>query len=158
MKVKDIMEPVTDFLTPELTLLETVQKMKDSKRKHGLAMKGMVVLDNGALTGIVSLKDILKATMPAYLDEELSNFTWEGMLEELTIKAGRKHVKEFMSKKIITVFEEDSLMKCVDLLIRLNLQRLPVLNQAGKLVGMVYVRDLYDFVTRIFHAEEGEAL
>ncbi|MHB8791362.1 MAG: CBS domain-containing protein [Desulfobulbaceae bacterium] len=61
-----------------------------------------------------------------------------------------KQVKEFMSREVMTIDDEASLMACTDLLIKKNLQRLPVMNQEGKAVGIVYIRDVYNVISRIF--------
>jgi len=41
-------------------------------------------------------------------------------------------------------------MACTDLLIEKNLQRLPVVNPEGKVVGIVYIRDVYNVISQIF--------
>ena len=151
MKVKDIMVPITEHLTPESTLQEAVLAMRSAKRWHGQGVKGMVVLDDGGrLAGILSIKDILRSTIPMYLDPKLSRFSWDGMLEEMARRVSCRSVKDFMSTKVVTVAEDASLMACTDLLIKKNLQRLPVLNQEGKVVGIVYIRDVYNVISQIF--------
>ncbi len=152
MRVKDIMEPLTDFLSPEDTLKEAVNKMRVSRRSdREIGVKGMVVLDsNGALAGIVSIKDILKTIIPFYMSyAELGEFTWDGMLEAMAKKVAQRKVKEFMTKQVITVYEDDPLMECAELIVKHNLQRLPVLNKDKRVVGMVYVRDLYYAVVKV---------
>lgn len=151
MKVKDIMVPITEHLAPEDTLRQAVLTMRSAKRWHGLGVKGMVVLDDrGELVGILAIKDILRATIPVYLDLKISRFSWDGMLEEMARRVACKKVKEFMSREVVTVDDEASLMACTDLLIQKNLQRLPVVNQEGKVVGIVYIRDVYNVISQIF--------
>ncbi len=154
MNAKDIMVPISAYLHPDETLKEAVAKMKKTKRSHGLSLKGMVVLDSsGKLMGIVSVKDILRATLPHYLSGHLQEFTWEGMLEEQARKAACKKVRDIMSTKIITAGENDPLMKCVNLLIDNKLQRLPVVNREGKAIGIIYIRDIYNLITEIFDTQ-----
>ncbi|MBU0483821.1 MAG: CBS domain-containing protein [Proteobacteria bacterium] len=156
MKVKDIMEPVNGYLLPTDTLKEAVNKMRVTKRWNGQGMKGMVVLDQaGDLVGIMAIKDIMRAALPTYVaDDSFSEVTWDGMLEEMAAKAANKTVAEYMSPKVITVYENDSLMKCAEIFLAKNLQRLPVLNEADKLVGVVYIRDIYHVITKVFHPTE----
>ncbi len=46
-------------------------------------------------------------------------------------------------------------MECADLLIKQNLQRLPVLDEQMKVLGMIYVRDLYDRIVYVlFEGQE----
>jgi predicted transcriptional regulator len=66
MKVKDIMEPLTNWLTPEMTILEAIRTMQHTKRGHGLAVNGIVVLDHEMkLVGILSTRDILRIVIPS---------------------------------------------------------------------------------------------
>lgn len=151
MKVKDIMVPIAEHLAPEDTLQQAVLTMRSAKRWHGLGVKGMVVLDDqGALVGILAIKDILRATIPVYLDQKISRFSWDGMLEEMARRVACRMVKDFMSTEVISINEDASLMACTDLFIEKNLQRLPALNQEGKVVGIVYIRDVYNVISQIF--------
>jgi CBS domain-containing protein len=145
------MAPITEYLSPEDTLQQAVRTMRSAKRWHGLGVKGMVVLDDrGELVGILAIKDILRATIPVYLDPKISRFSWDGMLEEMARRVACKKIKDFMSREVVTIDDEASLMACTDLLIKKNLQRLPVVNQEGKAVGIVYIRDVYNVISRIF--------
>ncbi|MHB8810840.1 MAG: CBS domain-containing protein [Desulfobulbaceae bacterium] len=151
MKVKDIMVPITEHLGPEDSLRQAVLTMRSAKRWHGQGVKGMVVLDGeGRLAGILSIKDILRSTIPVYLDPKISRFSWDGMLEEMARQVACRLVKDFMSREVITIDAEASLMACTDLLIEKNLQRLPVVNPEGKVVGIVYIRDIYNVISQIF--------
>lgn len=151
MRAKDLMVPLADFLAPGDTLQRAVEKMRAARRWHGQGVKGMVVLDaDGTLAGILSIKDILRATIPTYLDPTIARFSWDGMLEEMARRAACARVRDFMTAEVITVAEEAPLMACTDLLIQKNLQRLPVVNPAGKVVGVVYIRDVYNLISQIF--------
>ncbi len=158
MKAKDIMEPLKAYLAPDDTLKSAVNKMKVCGRGEGLVgVKWMVVLDaDGSLMGVVSIKDILGAVIPSYLKvTKLGGFTWDGMLEEMARKVADKKVSEFMTPNVISVPERAPLMECADLLIKHNLQRLPVLSEQKKVVGMIYIRDLYYAIVKVlFEGEE----
>lgn len=146
VKAKDIMEPITSYLSPDNTLKETVNRMRVTSRgENKVGVKGLLVLDKEKnLVGIVSIKDILKAIIPSYMSlMELSDFTWDGMLEEMAKKVADKKVSEIMTKEVISVPEDAPLMECADLMVNKNLQRIPVVNNEQKIVGMIYVRDLY---------------
>jgi len=145
MKAKDIMEPVKEYLSPDDTLKEAVNKMrvcrKDDKR---VGVKGMLVLDKDRrLLGILSIKDILHTIVPFYLSSTLSEFTWDGMLENMAGKYADRLIKDIMTKEIISVPENAPLMECADFVVRHNLQRLPVLNEQNQVVGIIYIRDIY---------------
>jgi len=150
VKAKDIMEPITETLTPETTLKEAVNKMRVARRGNGWAgVKGLIVLDNGNLAGMVSIKDILRAIIPSYMTlTELGEFTWDGMLEEMAKRVAGKKVEEIMTRDVITVSEDAPLMECADLVVKHSLQRLPVLNKDKKVIGMIYIRDLYQAIVQ----------
>jgi CBS domain-containing protein len=152
MKAKDIMEPIKDSLSPDDTLREAVNKMRVCKRGERKAgVKGILVFDSQQnLVGMVSIKDILRTIMPSYLMvTEIGEFTWDGMLEEMAKKVADNKVADIMTKELVTVPEEAPLMECADFIVKHNLQRLPVVNKEKKVVGMIYVRDLYYAVAKV---------
>jgi predicted transcriptional regulator len=151
MKVKDLMVPIHKYLKPETTLKEAVNIFQTTKRgegKHGV--KGLPVLDSsGNLVGMLSMQDILKAVHPSYMDlMNLSNFTWDGMVEEMARKVADRKVKEVMTSNVLTVHENDALMECVDLMLKNCAPRLLVVDSAGKVVGMIYERDVFYAVVK----------
>jgi len=151
MKAKDIMIPLEDYLTPENTLKEAVNLLRTAKRgEERVGVKGLPVLDEkGRLVGMLSMRDILKAVFPFYLSMmDLGEFTWDGMVESLAKKVANKKVKEIMSKQVITVPEDAPLMECIDHMLKHNIKRLPVVNKEGKVVGMIYERDVFFAVTK----------
>ena len=151
MKVRDIMEAVKDYLYPEETLREAVNKMKVIKRQGtGIGVKGLIVIDEkGNLVGMVSIKEILKAIIPYYMEiVEVEEFTWNGMLEQMAKKVADKKVKEIMEKDVVTIHDYAPLMECATLMVKHDLQRIPVLDENGKVTGIVYVRDLYYAVVK----------
>jgi CBS domain-containing protein len=151
MKAKDLMIPIQDYLRPENTLKEAVNLLRTAKRgEEKVGVKGLPVLDeNGKLVGMLSMRDILKAVFPFYLSMmDLGDFTWDGMVESIAKKSSDRRVKDIMSKVVITVSEDASLMECVDHMIKHNIKRLPVVDRLGKVVGMLYERDVFFAITK----------
>ncbi|MDH4316760.1 MAG: CBS domain-containing protein [Desulfobulbaceae bacterium] len=156
MKAKDIMSPVSDFLSPDMSLREAVIAIRNSKRSHGLSVKGMLVLDaKRNMVGILSIKDIMGAVIPPYLSPDLSLFSWDNMLEQMTDKFKHKKVSDIMAKNVFTVGPETPLMVCVDYMIKKKLQRIPVVGEEKNILGIVYIRDLYEIIAKIL-TKEGE--
>ncbi len=152
--VREIMEPVTTWLLPTDTLAEAVRKMRTTLRKppNVYGVKGMVVVDTqGTLVGIVSVKDILRAIMPSYMElAEVGGMTWPGMFEEMAQRVKDKPVSEIMHGSPVYVSPDATLMECAELIVKKNLWRLPVLEDE-KLIGIVYARDLhYAIATELF--------
>lgn len=151
MKAKDLMIPIQDYLKPENTLKEAVNLLRTAKRgEERVGVKGLPVLDEkGKLIGMLSMRDILKVVFPFYLSMmDLGDFTWEGMVESIAKKSSGKLVRDVMSKIVITVDEDASLMECVDHMIKHNIKRLPVVDKSGKVVGMLYERDVFFAITK----------
>lgn len=151
MKAKDLMVKPEGHLSPEDSLICAAVKMKNTKRNgESVGVRALPVLEaGGKFIGLVTMGDILKAMMPKYLDlAQLGDFTWDGMVEDLAKKVCRKTVKEMMNTEVITVNEEAPLMSCIDHIIHDHIKRLPVVNDEGRLVGIVYERDVFYAVTR----------
>jgi CBS domain-containing protein len=151
MKAKDLMIPIQDYLRPDNTLKEAVNLLKTAKRgEERIGVKGLPVLDEkGKLVGMLSMRDILKVVFPFYMTMmDLGDFTWDGMVEAIAKKSSDRKVSEIMSKVVISVDEQASLMECVDHMIKHNIKRLPVVNKEGKVAGMLYERDVFFAITR----------
>ena len=157
-KVKDVMEPVVDTVSPDTTVKEAIMKMRVATRKPGTyGVKGILVLDtDGRVMGMLAVKDILRSILPEYMLEqtEIGTFSWPGMLERMANKISEKTVGEIMSTEITTVSPEATLMECAVLVLKRNLWRLPVVDQDNRPLGMVYLRDLhYEIANAILEVE-----
>ncbi len=146
MKAKDLMIPLHEYLTPETEMSEAVRLLQTAWRGEDRAgVKELPVLDNnGKLIGMFSMHDVLQSVCPVYLSNmHLGHFTWDGMVEDLARKAGAKQVREFMTREVVTVPENEPLMGCIDLMLKQRVKRVPVLDAAGKVIGMLYERDIF---------------
>ncbi len=155
MQVKEIMEPVTqNWLQPDQTLYEAIRAMRQTKWLES-SVHGMVVLENGdKLVGIVSIKDIIRAVVPSYLINNLGGFSWDGLLQSRAEKARVLMVSEIMSKNLITIKPDHLVIECADLMIAKQLQRLPVVDENGKVQGIVHIRDVYLAITDYICGDE----
>ena len=152
MKVKDIMEPIKNWLTPEMTLREAIQVMQRTKRGHGLSVNGIVVLDTAMnLVGIVSTKDILRIIIPShiYFAERHSHIDWDSLRREKSMIADATTVGKIMSEDVRVIAAEETLLHCADMLLTEQIRRLPVIRSDGKVVGVVYLRDVYNTLTKL---------
>ncbi len=151
MKAKDIMIPFHDYLKPDDNLRTAVNLFKTAVRgEQKSGVMGLPVLDEkGKLIGMLSMMDILRAVYPSYMSMmDLGDFTWDGMLESFAKQASNRKVSEVMSSPVITVREDDSLMECVDHMLKNRVRRMPVLDKTGKVVGMLYARDVFFAITK----------
>lgn len=151
MKAKDLMHPLTDYLRPENTLKEAVVLLKTVRRgEENICVRALPVLDDKLrFVGMLSMGDILKAIWPSYMSlMNLGDFTWEGMVEHIAERMKDTPVADLMTKEVITVPEEAALMECVDHMLKFNVKKLPVLNAAGSVTGMLYERDVFFAVVK----------
>jgi CBS domain-containing protein len=151
MKAKDLMIPLQEFLRPEMTLKEAANILRRAKRdEERVGVKGLPVLDaNGRMIGFLSIGDILKAVEPSYMSiMDLGHFTWDGMVENLARKVSGKKVSEMMTTEVISVHEDAPLMECIDDMIRHNVKRLPVLGEDGRVIGILYEKDIFFVITK----------
>jgi len=151
------MVPVYDYLRPDSSLTEAAKLLRTAVRgeqKYGVM--GLSVLDEkGNLVGMLSMIDILKAVYPFYMYMmNLGEFTWDGMIVSLAKQARNKKVREHMTSPDITVHEDDPLMECVDRILKNRVRRLPVIDKSGKVVGMIYMRDVFYTVTKAMIEED----
>jgi len=157
MKAKDLMAPLLEYLTPEMTLKEAALLLRSARRcGERTGVKGLPVLDSGGrMIGFLSVGDILKAVFPPYMSfMELGEFTWDGMVESLAAKVAGKRVSEMMTTEVITVEEEAPLMECIDHILKKNVKRLPVLDRKGRVTGILYERDVFLEIVRIMTGEK----
>lgn len=146
MKAKDLMIPLEEYLQPEDSIKDAINYLRTAKRSEDrIGVKGAPVLDKDhRVVGMLSMGDILRASHPTYLNfSNIGQFTWEGMLITAAKRITKKRVKDIMQTDVKTVREESSLMGCVDLLLKHRIKRLPVLNKEGKVLGMIYERDIF---------------
>lgn len=59
------------------------------------------------------------------------------------------YIKDIMTEEVITVNEEDTVERCANLLIKHNLSGLPVLDDKGKVKGIITEGDLIRRASRI---------
>ncbi len=150
MRVKDLMEPIKNWLSPEMHLPEAIQTMKSTKRGHGLSVNGLVVLDAAMnLVGILSTKDIMRILIPSssYIDADF--VSWETIQREKSgiVKATR--VSQIMTEDVRVISAEETLLRTADILLAEQIRRLPVTRSDGKVVGIIYLRDVYNAMTEL---------
>lgn len=152
MRVKDLMEPIKSWLTPDMSLHEAIRVMKTTKRAHGLPVNGIAVLDGAMnLVGIVSTIDILRILIPShmYFDTHHDQISWESIRNEKSISIQSINVSKIMSEDVRVIAAEETLLRCADILLTERIRRLPVTRSDGKVVGLIYLRDVYNALTEL---------
>ena len=143
MQVNEIMTREVIFVAPD----DSVEKCAQLLQKHGIS--GLpVVNEEGNVVGIVTEGDLIKRASrikaPNYL-EILGGLIYLGspkkfvdeLQQAMALEAGR-----LMTRDIITISPEDSVEKAATLMVNKNINRLPVVDKNGKMVGIVSRRDI----------------
>lgn len=105
-----IKDPVT--LSPSQNIRETIEIMENSN------ISGLPVVENGALVGIVTSRDLRFKTDMDVL------------------------IKNVMTKKVITIDESKDMSDAIEIFDREKIEKLPVINKKGKLVGLITAKDI----------------
>ncbi|MGY2895309.1 CBS and ACT domain-containing protein [Deinococcus sp. UYEF24] len=140
MRVGDWMTPNPVTVSPETPVLDALKLLGD----HGF--RRLPVVEAGKLIGMTTSKD-LKDAMPSKATT-LSVWELNYLLSKLT-------VAEMMARPVITASEHEDME---DAALRMQEHRvggLPVLNEAGRLTGMVTVSDVLRAFTEILGLREG---
>ncbi|WP_297370675.1 CBS domain-containing protein [Acidocella sp.] len=136
-------DPVT--VSPDMTLAEAARVMLSEA--VGCVQ---VVDDAGALLGVLTESDLLRHPC---LDSDGRHVNWvQGFLgtQPLCVDYSPRHnvpVREVMIQTPVAVAPEDQLADVAALLVRLNVKRLPVVED-GTLVGVVSIADLVGALTQ----------
>lgn len=147
MYVKDIM--TTQVIT--VTTEDTVEKCANLLMEHKFS--GLPVLDlEENLVGIVTEGDLIRRASRIKAPPALAllgGLIYLGnpkkFIDEIK-RAMSQKAGELMSKKVITVRPDDTIEHAATLMMDKKIKRLPVVNEEGKLVGIVSRRDIMAYL------------
>lgn len=145
MKVKNIMDTSPDLLRTSDTFGHLI-KILDQVKYHVL----YVVDDGDKLAGVLTESDILKVLIPKYLtiDKSLISVMDENYFEKKCRECKDLTVTEIMTKNLITVCEDDTVIKAAALIVVNKIHSLPVVRN-GNIVGIVPRQILLKHITRV---------
>ena len=125
-------------ISPDTSFHDALKLMKDKK------IRRLPVVENDKLVGIVTEKDLLYASpsMATTLD------IWE-----LHYLLSKLKVKEIMTKEVITVKENESIVKAALKMSENKVGALPVLNEKGELVGIITETDIFKIFIEMLGAK-----
>ncbi len=128
-------EWVRDIMTAQVHTLHLDDSLRTAaslfEREH---FHHVVVLERGRVHGVVSDRDILKAISPF-----VGNPVLERPQDLSTLK---KRVHQIMTRKPVTIGGDQSITAAADVMLTQRVSCLPVVDDDGKLLGIVTVRDL----------------
>jgi CBS domain-containing protein len=142
---RDIMNEDVVTLTPEETLEDAVKAMSGG----GVSGAPVTGPDRKVL-GIISEKDILRRMMGGRSGSIMTMMT--GCLQAggcMCMRVRDLTVREVMSTPAVTVRAEATLAEMADLLAQRKVNRLPVTNNEGRLLGILARNDIVNVMMRI---------
>lgn len=156
MIARDLMVPLQEHLTAETNLCEAAAILRNTRRgEETVGVKGLPVIGpGGRMIGFLSIGDILKAVFPPYMTlANVGDFTWDTMVEEAVQRIGGRLVRDVMTTKVVSISEEAPLMACIHRMLRSDVKRLPVTASDGRVVGILYERDIFIAITDVMLGE-----
>jgi len=143
---KDIMSKPAVSVTEDHTLKEVLEILAEQR------FSGMPVVNaEGKVVGVISDTDIIRYSQQLSV-VPLSNLSgWISPYAEISDLASLKKgfellhktkVSEVMTKKVYSVVEDTSTSDIAQLMSRRNINRIPITDSSGKLVGIVTRADL----------------
>ena len=115
LKISDVMTRNILTVTPDMQIVEVVDLFRRAR------ISGAPVVSDGQLIGIISLEDLIRAI-------ERGN--------------GHARARSYMSTDVTTVHSYDSVVTALEAFGRLRLGRFPVVDETGRLVGILTKGDI----------------
>lgn len=149
-KVKDIMSTEITSVGPDTEITEAARLLLDN-RFNGLP----VVDESGKVVGIICQSDLIAQqkslpvpTLFSFLDGFIPLSSTKKMEAEIQ-KIAAITVNDAMTKRPVTVKPDTSIDAVASLMVDNNFHTLPVLNDEGKLVGIVGKEDVLRTLTGV---------
>jgi CBS-domain-containing membrane protein len=135
---------VRDVMTHDVAPVHPDTKLRDAvKLLVNRNYRALPVVDaSGHLVGIVTNGDLVERGGLGLRLELLGTLTAEQLARELAVLEDTKTVAEVMSRPAVTIQPQRSLADAAHLMVTRRLKRLPVVDDSGRLVGMLSRVDL----------------
>lgn len=143
MTVSEVMTHLVVMLHPDDTVHGAAQRLA---RNH---VSGAPVMEDGRVVGIVSETDLIRAAST----DEGSDLSALQLLLTIAIprplsRAHAKRVKDVMSRAVISAGPDTSVWEAASLMTRKRVNRIPVVDEEGYLLGIVSRADLVKAMAR----------
>ncbi len=134
MKVRELMSTELVTLTEDETLAHAQRCMERGRIRH------LPVVRERSLVGLVTHRDLLAASFSIFAEVEADEQRWVF----LTVP-----VSEVMHRDLLTVGPETPVAEAARILLRSKYGCLPVVDEAGRLVGLVTEADFLRLTVRL---------
>ncbi len=109
-----------------------------------------VVNESGDVIGMISDKDLYKVLYPYYSSfyQSPELYTDFEKREDKINEIRHNPIERFMVRDVVSAKPDDAIMKAGGIMLARGIHRLPVMDSAGKLVGIVTREDIYGTIIR----------
>ncbi len=155
MKVQDIMNTDVDFVRTGNTVKEI------SHLIFGRGINGVPVVNKeGKLVGFITERDIVSKFYPSvqeFVEDPVNTKDFE-LMEKNIFEIFNLTASKIMTKNLITIHPDTPLLHAHSLMVINKVGRLPVVNEQGKLIGIISKGDIFRSVVagKIPYAEDEE--
>jgi CBS domain-containing protein/anti-sigma regulatory factor (Ser/Thr protein kinase) len=131
LRIREVMTPAAKVVTPDLPMAQVLELFRQAR------ISGAPVVANDDLVGIVSIEDLIRSLTRGSLEAP---------------------VRDYMTTELITASASDPVVEALKLFDQTQVGRLPVLDEKGKLAGIITKGDithgLLKELQRDYQAEE----
>ena len=112
-----------ELIEREVLYVEEHASVTDAERlMHQYSIGGVPVVNKGCIIGIVSRRDV----------------------RAIVSKRGDENIKSIMTTKLVTAPEDITSEKALEIMYTNKVERLPVVNEKGKLIGIITMQDILE--------------
>ena len=112
-----------ELIERDVLYVEENASVSDAERlMHQYSIGGVPVVNKGRIIGIVSRRDV----------------------RAIVSKRGDENIKTIMTKKLVTAPEDITAEKALEIMYTNKVERLPVINEKGKLIGIITMQDILE--------------
>ncbi|MCL4504021.1 MAG: DUF190 domain-containing protein [Deltaproteobacteria bacterium] len=141
-RVRDLMTPAPKKVNPDTSLAEVARLLLSS------TFTGLPVVDQeDRPVGVIAQGDLIyKAGMPMRLG--LLAESDRGKVSAILAALAPKQAKEVMTKPAVMIAQDQLVTEAVNLMLKKQVKRLPVIDEAGRLVGILSRVDVFRSIMR----------
>jgi acetoin utilization protein AcuB len=128
MLIKDWMAPNPVTITADTSMIKAIHIMKERRFRR------LPVVDQGKLVGMVTDRDLKEASPSKATTLDVHELYY--LLAEL-------QVQEIMSRNPVSVSQDDTVERAAQIMLEHTISGLPVLDETGKVVGIITQSDVF---------------
>ena len=147
MLVREYMTPNPMSVKEDSSILETAELMKKHK------VRRFPVLRNEALVGIVTDRDLRSAAPSQVVSFDTQE---RELMPELHSLLSGITVKEVMSRDVVTIHQEQTIVAAAQLMLERRMSGIPVVDSGGQLLGIITETDIFKVLVDLSGVSSGK--